>query len=42
MLYLADLPEITHVVVGISKEQQAYETFKILEQKLKSNVLKTV
>jgi hypothetical protein len=36
--YLANLPNLTHVVVGVSKEQQAYETFKLLKSELNDTV----
>jgi hypothetical protein len=32
--YLASIPTITHIVVGVSKEKHAYETFKQLHESL--------
>lgn len=34
MKYLATLPNLKGVAIGVSKESQAEETFKLLEQEL--------
>jgi hypothetical protein len=36
--YLSTLPNINHVVVGVSKKQQAEDTFRLLREKLNRNV----
>jgi hypothetical protein len=40
--YIASLPNATHVVVGVSKEKQANETFRLLREGLKGNIPKYV
>ena len=40
--YIASLPNATHVVVGVSKERQANETFRLLREGLKGNIPKYV
>jgi hypothetical protein len=35
--YIANLPNIKGVAVGVSKESHAYETFKLIREKLNSS-----